>query len=251
MEKNEQMLDLLLATGSIEIDLRTRQGDTALCLALLIEPSFESGAEKLLSRGATPNPRYPGDEADSLLHKLARDSREDAALFLLEPLEGEGDNVTTKKKYRTDSESLEARNREGWTVLHEAARSGLSNLCQRLLERLPTLLNGRTLVGDTAIHLAVGHGKLQALRALLDAAPDDDVRKELLTSKNKDAETPLSLALGAVIKDKDVLRALINAGADLEQRNESGHTALHQAILKEDSASAIFLLENGADMNAK
>lgn len=147
--------------------------------------------------------------------------------------------------------NLDARNRNGWTVLHEAARSGLPRFSRRLLERCPDLLSGRSLVGDTALHLAVAHGRLETLRALLEAAPHPNELKELLTLKNQDAETPLSLALSAVPKNREVLSALIEAGSDLEQRNEAGHTTLHQAILKEDSSSAIFLLENGADMNAR
>lgn len=89
-ERNEALLDLLLDSQSIDVDLRTKAGDTALCMALLLaEPSFESGAAKLLARGATPNPRYPGDEADTLMHRLARELREDGALFLLEPYDAD------------------------------------------------------------------------------------------------------------------------------------------------------------------
>lgn len=147
--------------------------------------------------------------------------------------------------------NLDARNRNGWTVLHEAARSGLPSFSRRLLERCPDLLSSRSLIGATALHLAVAHGRIDTLRSLLESASNPDELKELLTSKNQDAETPLSLALSAVPKNREVLCALIEAGADLEQRNEAGHTALHQAILKEDSSSAIFLLENGADMNSR
>jgi ankyrin repeat protein len=39
-------------------------------------------------------------------------------------------------------------------------------------------------------------------------------------------------------------------GADVNVRNGKGLTLLHQAILKEDSDTAVFLLEQGADMNA-
>jgi ankyrin repeat protein len=39
-------------------------------------------------------------------------------------------------------------------------------------------------------------------------------------------------------------------GADVNVRNGKGLTLLHQAILKEDSVTAIFLLDQGADMNA-
>lgn len=39
-------------------------------------------------------------------------------------------------------------------------------------------------------------------------------------------------------------------GADVNVRSGKGLTLLHQAILKEDSETAIFLLDQGADMNA-
>ncbi|XP_014208933.1 rabankyrin-5 isoform X2 [Copidosoma floridanum] len=257
-ERNEALLDLLLASTELEVELRTKRGDTALCMALLAEPDgFEAGAAKLLGRGASANPFYPGDEADTLLHRLARDSREAAALFLLEPCdprESSSGQQGAKRKWRAPAESLEARNREGWTVLHEAARSGLGLLCRRLLDRCPSLLASRTLSGDTALHLAVQHGRHEALRAILDNAGGGnslEERRELLAAKNRAQESPLSLALAAVPKDREILAALIAVGADLEQRNEAGHTALHQAILKEDSASAVFLLEHGADMNAR
>lgn len=94
-ERNEALLDLLLESERCNVDLRTKDGDTALCMALLAKPSFESGAAKLLARGASPNSRYPGDEADTLLHRLARESREEAALFLLEPCDAD----QTKSQY--------------------------------------------------------------------------------------------------------------------------------------------------------
>jgi hypothetical protein len=39
-------------------------------------------------------------------------------------------------------------------------------------------------------------------------------------------------------------------GADVNVRSGKGLTLLHQAILKEDSVTAIFLLDQGADMIA-
>ncbi|CAB0036140.1 unnamed protein product [Trichogramma brassicae] len=243
-ERNEPMLDVLLSCDSLNVDLRTRQGDTALCMALLAEPCFESAAAKLLAKGAAPNPRYPGDEAASLLHKLAREGRQDAALFLLESLKQE------EKQLLKDTESLEARDREGFTVLHEAARSDLPRLCERLLELAPGLLAGRTLTEETAVHLAVSHGSLRTLEVLLAAEPDPQRRKQLMSSKDRRGETPLSLSVLAESRDKEILRALIEAGADIEQRNDEGYTALHTSINSENSDYAIFLIENGADLNS-
>ncbi|KAL7303077.1 hypothetical protein TKK_0004292 [Trichogramma kaykai] len=240
-ERNEPMLDVLLSCDSLQVDLRTRQGDTALCQALLAEPCFESAAAKLLAKGAAPNPRYPGDEAVSLLHRLAREGREAAALFLLESL---------KQQPLKDAESLEARDREGFTVLHEAARSDLPRLCERLLELAPGLLQGRTLQEETAVHLAVSRGCLRSLEALLAAEPEPQRRKQLTSCKDRRGETPLGLAVLAESRDKEILRALIEAGADIEQRNDEGYTALHTSINSENSDYAIFLIENGADLNS-
>ncbi|KAJ8676247.1 hypothetical protein QAD02_012033 [Eretmocerus hayati] len=250
-ERNETLLELLLDAEGVNVELRNNDGDTALCMALLAKPSFDSGAARLLARGANPNPRYPGDEADTLLHRLAREELEDAALFLL-------DAARIKDK---SSSGLDARNRDGLTVLHEAARSGLGRLCRRLLElgcigdqdHPEQLLSARSLRGDTALHLAVSHSRLDALRSLLDSISglNEDDRDKILSAKNNQFDTPLSLALGAVPRDKQVLAALIAAGVDLEMVNDEGHTPLHQAILKEDPESAIFLLENGADINAR
>ena len=44
---------------------------------------------------------------------------------------------------------------------------------------------------------------------------------------------------------------LINAGADIDVRNEAGYTLLHQAIMKHDGAMAHFLLQHGADFTAR
>ena len=79
---------MLLGSDKLDVDLRTREGDTALCLALLADPFFENAAARLLARGATSNPNYPDE---TLLHRLAREGREDAALFLLQPFEESGD----------------------------------------------------------------------------------------------------------------------------------------------------------------
>lgn len=43
---------------------------------------------------------------------------------------------------------------------------------------------------------------------------------------------------------------MIEGGADPNIRNGKGFTLLHQAIVEEDSRTAIYLLDHGADMNA-
>lgn len=66
--------------------------------------------------------------------------------------------------------------------------------------------------------------------------------------KDSNGNTPLSLAL--VVGFKEVIPKLLQGGADLNVRNSEGLTLLHQAIVNKDSATSIFLLHNGADINS-
>ena len=213
------------------MDERTNDGHTALCFALLSKPFCKSIAEKLLKKGANPNPFYE-TSGDTLLHILAREKLEDAALFLVENSE---DNFLQT-------------NSDGFSVLHEACKAGLEKLTRVLLEKgLPTTILTKS-SGEAPIHLAVSNLYVGVVSALLEAK-DTHLQVNL---KDKTGETPLSLAIKVSLKKaRDIIIELIKAGSDINQRNEKGLTLLHQAILKEDSATAIFLLENGADMNAK
>lgn len=49
---------------------------------------------------------------------------------------------------------------------------------------------------------------------------------------------------------KNLVAPMIEGGADPNIRNGKGFTLLHQAIVEEDSKTAIYLLDHGADMNA-
>lgn len=229
-EDNEALFDPLIDTPDINLDIVTAEGHTALSFALNRDNHLKSYAAKLLSKGAVPNPVY-SETGDTLLHILAREGREPAALFLVEyPIS-----------------NLSKRNSEGFTILHEACKAGLKNLTEALIEK-----NVDTDVissnGDAPIHLAISNQHHGVLLALL-KSKDADLQLNL---KDGEHETPLSLAIKAPLKKgREIVATLIAAGADINQCNEKGLTLLHQAILKEDSATAIFLLENGADMNAK
>ncbi|EFN77373.1 rabankyrin-5 [Harpegnathos saltator] len=230
-EKNEMLFNLLLEAKNVDLDMTTNEDDTPLCIAMRADPLDYYFASELLAKGATSNPTY-NSNGDTLLHILTRECKEEAALFLAEFCKG----------------SLTKTNNEGLTILHEACKVGLKNLTAVLLKSgLPTDDVTFT-TGDTPIHLAISNLYTDIVMELLDA-PDSSSQ---LVIKNKANETPLSLAIKAPFKKgKDIVLALIKAGANVNECNEEGLTLLHQAILKEDSATAIFLLENGADMNVR
>ncbi|XP_017884422.1 rabankyrin-5 [Ceratina calcarata] len=230
-ERNESLFDILLECQAINLNKTTNEGDTPLSIAMKMVPLDEYVAKKLLAKHAAPNPVYDGT-GDSLLHVLIRERKEEGALFLIEHCK----------------DDLAHKNKEGYSALHEACKVGLRNVTRALLAAgLPvdevTFSNG-----DAPIHIAISNLYFDIVQELLDA-PNSDIQ---LSIKNDSNETPLSLAIKAPFKKgKDIVLALIKAGANINQCNKDGLTLLHQAILKEDSATAIFLLENGADMNAR
>ncbi|KZC07909.1 Ankyrin repeat and FYVE domain-containing protein 1 [Dufourea novaeangliae] len=230
-ERNEPLFDILLECDSINIDKTTNDNDTPLCIVMKADPFCESFAKKLLAKGASPNPLYK-DTEDTLLHVLTRESKEEAALFLIDYCE----------------DTLRTKNNEGYSVLHEACKVGLKNLTRSLLKYGFPLDEVTLSTGDAPIHFAVSNLYIDIVVELL-SAPNSNSQLNL---KNNASETPLSLAIKVPLKKgRDIVLALIKAGADINQRNEEGLTLLHQVILKEDSAMAIFLLENGTDMNAR
>ncbi|XP_066603546.1 rabankyrin-5 [Prorops nasuta] len=230
MEKNERLFDLLLECQGIDLERRTNDDDTPLCIALKTEPFDQYFARKLIDKGAVANPLYKVT-GDTLLHLLTRERKESAALFLTEFCEY----------------NLLSLNNEGYSVLHEASRAGLRDLTRSLMKRgLPTDILTYT-TKQAPLHFAVINQYLDIVMELLSVG-NSSVQINL---RNGDNETPLSLAMQSSLKGKDIVLALIFAGADINQRNDEGLTLLHQAIVKEDSATAIFLLDNGADMNAR
>lgn len=225
------LFNLLLEAKNVDLNMTTNEDDTPLCIAMRTDPFDGYFASELLIKDAIPNPTYSGN-GDTLLHILTRECREEAALFLAGFCKS----------------SLTKVNNEGLTVLHEACKVGLKELTQALLRNGLSTDDVTYSTGDTPIHLAISNLYTDIVVELLDASNSSSQ----LLIKNNANETPLSLAIKAPFKKgKDIVLTLIKAGANVNERNEKGLTLLHQAILKEDSATAIFLLENGADMNVR
>lgn len=83
----------------------------------------------------------------------------------------------------------------------------------------------------------------------------EDVRECLDAGVNVNAVTttngamPLHIAAGGVV-NREVCKALIAAGANVEARDKNGNTPLHYAAYCGNEDAAEVLLDAGADMNA-
>lgn len=67
--------------------------------------------------------------------------------------------------------------------------------------------------------------------------------------KDSQGQTVLGLALWQGLHE--TAAAFLNAGANINERNAAGLALLHEAIEKQDTISALFLIEHHADLEAE
>ena len=128
--------------------------------------------------------------------------------------------------------------------LCEAAALGDTQRVASLLDRGDPV-DVRSSDGWTPLHLAAYMGRAEAARALVArGAPVDAV------STNATKNTPLCAAL-AGRGDDEIVRLLLEAGADSNFRAELGVTPLHLAASRGSDALVQRLLEHGADGAAR
>lgn len=126
----------------------------------------------------------------------------------------------------------------GQYPLHAAAEKGRIIMVRTLLKH-GAEIDRRMADGATALDLAILGGRTQLA--------------ELLLSQGAQLE-PSALLLKAAeigVTDRDIVRFLIERGADTERRNDSGDTPLLIAIRQDNHRLATHLVNQGADVNAR
>jgi uncharacterized protein len=128
--------------------------------------------------------------------------------------------------------------------LADSAAAGDVGAVRRLLSQDPSLAGKFTEEGWTALHLAATS---EIAAVLLDAGADINAR-----NRHKEfgpGNSPLS---AAVYQDRrDVVRLLIERGADLNQGDNAGWRPLHLAAANGHLVTARMLLEAGASTNVR
>jgi ankyrin repeat protein len=128
--------------------------------------------------------------------------------------------------------------------LADAAMAGDDGTVRRLLADDPTLASEYTDEGWTALHLAAS-AEIAAM--LLDAGANINAR-----NRHKEfgpGNSPLS---AAVYQDRrDVVKLLIDRGADLNQGDNAGWRPIHLAAANGRLKTARMLLEAGASTNVR
>jgi ankyrin repeat protein len=125
----------------------------------------------------------------------------------------------------------------------EAATLGELDRLRELLDADPSLATARSSDDGTALHFAAFFGQPEAAAFLVERGAD--VHAVASTFGNV---TPLHSAAAA--PSREIVRMLLDAGADANARQGGGFTALQAAAQNGDPAMARDLLDHGADPSA-
>jgi ankyrin repeat protein len=150
-------------------------------------------------------------------------------------------------QYRLDRETVERLLREGHEPnVHEAAAIGDTDRLRALLDRDPALVNAWSPDGGQPLHFAAFFGRVDACRLLLDRGADVDEH-----ARGFNGVAPINSAAANDAKPNDVcteiVRLLLDAGADPEAAQGGGSTALHSAAFDRNAELARLLVERGLD----
>lgn len=139
-----------------------------------------------------------------------------------------------------DEAGVDLRDSRGQTPLILASAFGSLEAMEWLIDR-GAEVNAASASGITALHLAVGDaGKV---RLLIDHGADIHARTLM-------GRTPLLVAASSS-GSSETVRVLVEAGADVNAADVPGVTPLIAAAANDDIVSARFLVEHGADAQAR
>jgi cytohesin len=284
LERNVQQVRDLLASGAdvnrmdavygcTALHLAARQGDLEIVTILrragariyaenrnrepLVFAAVVSGSTNvfafLVHEGASAKSRKPGGE--TVLHEAIVCRHPEMAQHLI--------------RMGVD---VNARDRKGRTPLHETAYVGDLPVVGDLVQAGADA-NATTWHKETPLHLAATYNHTNAVAALLGVKADpnriDDEGNSPLSRTTSPAIAGLLLRAGANpnIADKarytplsgavvhpdglPMVRSLIAAGADVNQRIDHGRTAIFDAIPGDNVDAFRFLVEHGADLTVR
>uniref|UniRef100_A0AAT9UPP8 Ankyrin repeat containing protein n=1 Tax=Apapanepox virus TaxID=3049969 RepID=A0AAT9UPP8_9POXV len=144
------------------------------------------------------------------------------------------DDILIAKLLLERGADIEAKDNNGYTILHIAARKGKTHLVKFFL------LHGANIKSDnfdTLMMFAVSSKNIHTVRYVI------NYDRKLLNAN--------SIIPALDNNDNEMLQFLINSGVDINQKNRYGNTALHYAIEKNKKIRLIeTLVNNNANINA-
>ncbi|CAL8100802.1 unnamed protein product [Calicophoron daubneyi] len=217
---DDEAVRALLPSGEYDVNEVAPDGETALTCA--VSANALRIVEMLLKHGADPNFRSKKVECTPLM-EAASVGYTDIVRLLLQYGACVGQKSTT-----------------GNTALHYAATAGhLECVCLLLQYNSPMEVQNET--GHTPLMEATSNGHIDVARCLIKHGAD------INTHSTEFKESALTLA--SYKGHTEMVRFLLEAGADHEHRTDEMHTALMEAAMEGHVEVARLLLAHGANVN--
>jgi ankyrin repeat protein len=168
----------------------------------------------------------------------------DADPSLASSRDASGVSALMRALYRFDKSLIEAvKRRVDILDVFEAAAFGDADRLTELLDDEPSLVSSYSGDGFTALHFAAFFGRYEAAALLIERGAEVDA-----FGRGWMTGTAMHSAVSRL--QSDVVRILLEAGANPNVRQSAGWTPLHAAAMNGDLASIELLLASGADATA-
>ena len=265
--RNDNAGDLRALVESQDVNAKDSRGATPLMYAaafgnatqmkLLLESGADVNARNAFQ--ATPIIWAGGDAVKSrmLIEHGAdvnvRTQQGRTALMAAAKRNGNADLVRLLLKTGADVKT------PGDTTLIEAAQSGDIEIMRLLMESGANVNCISPLLGETPLHYAAASGNVSAVTLLLakDANPNAALKNLTMVRGGSTLDAGISkqtpLMWAAPTGSPELIRALIDAGANVNAQDIQGISPLMLAVASEDQDLAVVrvLLQSGANVNAR
>jgi ankyrin repeat protein len=264
-----RMLGLLIAHGA-DVNSRDREKTTPLHCAAY--HGLQGAVEFLIRKGADVNARTARDPTpDGIMWEWDRGFRmEPGVTPLHEAVAGWDPNVIDV--LITHGAEVNIADESGRTAVHYGAARGFARVVGLLIARGADV-NARDHTGATPLAIALHEGHMETAKCLIAAGARRIDLKTVPVKAHPYGELPPPPLLHRPLWMRSVPRAersdpndpepdvvdyrrewvelLLANGADPNERDEKGNTALHAAMLAGDDFSARLLIDHGADIQAR
>jgi ankyrin repeat protein len=219
-----QVICVLIDNGA-DVNMKDSEGNTALHLAA--KEGKVDAVRCLVERESRVS--ASNKNGDTPLHVAAKNGKFEIVRYLVE--EGADINKLNKKE-------------SGKTALHVAACEDDLDIVKFLYENGGQKVCKTNKLADvTPLHLAASAGRLEIVKYLAGKVDHIDIC-------DQNGNTPLHYAVSEMVSyNSDVIKCLVELGADMHQGNECGETALHLAVENGKLEILKYFEERGANFD--